>query len=67
MISTFTLHKDYTLFRKNYQLVLPLEIEYLVPPDDSVRLLDRFVDGMFLGDLYWTYCRKEKEGELTGL
>lgn len=65
MISTFTLHKDYTLFRKNYQLVLPLEIEYLVPPDDSVRLLDRFVDSMFLGDLYWTYCRKEKEGELA--
>lgn len=65
MVNTFTLHKDYTLFRGNYQLVLPLGIDCLIPSDDSVRLLSRFVDGMFLGDIYQTYYRREKERELT--
>ena len=62
MSTTFTLHKDYTRFRENYQLVLPLDIDVLIPSDDSVRLLSQFVDRMFLGDLYRTYCRGEKEG-----
>ena len=62
MSTTFTLHKDYTRFRENYQLVLPLDIDILIPSDDSVRLLSQFVDRMFLGDLYRTYCRAEKEG-----
>lgn len=65
MRSTFTLHKDYTLFRGDYQLVLPLDVEFLIPSDDSVRLLSRFVDGLFLGELYRTYWRKEKENEAT--
>ena len=28
-INTFILHKDYTRFPQNYQLVLPLDIEHL--------------------------------------
>lgn len=65
MATTFTLQKDYTCFRGDYQLVLPLDIEYLIPSDDSVRLLSRFVDSMFLGGIYRTYCRGERADELT--
>jgi len=57
-INTFILHKDYTRFPQNYQLVLPLDIEHLIPDDDSVRLLSQFIERMFLGDLYRTYCRE---------
>ena len=32
-------HKNYTEFAEPYQLVLPLNLEGLVPDDDSVRLL----------------------------
>ena len=32
-------HKNYTEFGEPYQLVLPLNLEGLVPDDDSVRLL----------------------------
>ena len=51
-INTFILHKDYTRFPQNYQLVLPLDIEHLIPDDDSVRLLSQFIERMFLGDLF---------------
>lgn len=50
-INTFILHKDYTRFPQNYQLVLPLDIEHLIPDDDSVRLLSQFIERMFLGHL----------------
>ena len=65
MQKTFTLHKDYTRWSGNYQLVLPLNIEYLIPDDDSVRLLSQFIERMFLGDLYRTYCREGRENEPT--
>lgn len=65
MQNLFTLHKDYTLFHENYQLVLPLDIGYMIPADDSVRLLSQFIERMFLGDLYQTYCREGRENELT--
>jgi len=32
-------HKNYTEFGEPYQLVLPLNLEGLIPDDDSVRLL----------------------------
>lgn len=38
---------------------------YLIPADDAVRLLSQFVERMFLGDLYRTYCREGKKGEPT--
>lgn len=37
----------------------------MIPDDDSVRLLSQFIERMFLGDLYQTYCREGKHGEPT--
>lgn len=65
MQNFFTLHKDYTHFNGNYQLVLPLDLDHMIPKDDSVRLLSQFVERMFLGDLYRTYCREGREHEPT--
>lgn len=65
MQNNFTLQKDYTLYKDNYQLVLPLDVACMIPADDSVRLLSQFIEGMFLGDLYRTYCREGRENEPT--
>jgi transposase len=51
------LHKNYTLNQSIYQLKLPLNIETIIPADDSVRLLSQFVEEMDLTDLYSTYER----------
>jgi len=51
------LHKDYTLNEEGYQLKLPLNLETIIPVDDSVRLLSQFVEAMDLTDLYSTYKR----------
>ena len=52
-----TLHKNYTLNEDGYQLKLPLNLETIIPEDDSVRLLSQFVEEMDLSDLYSTYQR----------
>ena len=51
------LHKDYTLNEEGYQLKLPLNLETIIPIDDSVRLPSQFVEAMDLTDLYSTYKR----------
>jgi transposase len=51
------LHKDYTKLGGFFQLKLPLNIDYLIPDNDSVRLLSQFVEEMNLEDLYATYSR----------
>ena len=51
------LHKNYTSNEGGYQLKLPLNLETIIPEDDSVRLLSQFVEGMDLTDLYSTYER----------
>ena len=51
------LQKDYTLNQNGYQLKLPLNIDCIIPKDDSVRLLSLFVEEMDLSDLYSTYQR----------
>lgn len=51
------LQKDYTLNQSGYQLKLPLELETIIPENDSVRLLSQFVEEMNLADLYSTYDR----------
>lgn len=51
------LQKDYTLNQSGYQLKLPLELETIIPENDSVRLLSQFVEEMDLADLYSTYDR----------
>ena len=55
--STIITHKGYTLNGGIYQLKLPLNIETIIPENDSVRLLSQFVEGMDLTDLYSTYER----------
>lgn len=57
MAKYINLHKDYTLIGGNYQLKLPLNIDFLIPDNDSVRLLSQFVEEMNLEDLYATYSR----------
>ena len=49
------LQKDYTKNSDGYQLKLPLNIETIIPEDDSMRLLSQFVEGLDLTDLYSTY------------
>ena len=54
---TKLLQKDYTKNSDGYQLKLPLNLETIIPDNDSVRLLSQFVEGMDLTDLYSTYKR----------
>lgn len=56
-IKTNILQKNYTLNQKFYQLKLPLNIDYMIPTNDSVRLLSQFIEEMDLTDLYSTYSR----------
>ena len=57
MRQPISLHKNYTLNEEGYQLKLPLNLEIIIPDDDSVRLLSQFVEAMDLTDLYSTYKR----------
>ena len=57
MIKNINLHKNYTSIGGYYQLKLPINIDCMIPVDDSVRLLSQFVEGMDLEDLYLTYSR----------
>lgn len=57
MTKYINLHKNYTSICGNYQLKLPLNIEYMIPANDSVRLLSQFIEEMNLTDLYSTYFR----------
>ncbi|MDY2628308.1 MAG: IS1182 family transposase [Lachnospiraceae bacterium] len=58
------IQKDYTANQIYYQFKLPLNIDCIIPEDDSVRLLSQFVEGMDLNDLYATYSRI-KENQAT--
>ena len=62
---TKLLQKDYTQNACGYQLKLPLNIETIIPEDDSVRLLSQFVEDMDLTDLYSTYERKNSVSPRT--
>lgn len=39
MLKQNTTQIDYTTYGDNYQFKLPLNIDYMIPKDDSVRLL----------------------------
>jgi transposase len=54
-------HKDYTTHGSFYQLKLPLNVECMIPNDDSVRLLGQIVEKMNLSELYKTYSRLRKK------
>ena len=58
------LRQNYTLFSRPYQLKLPLEIGYIIPNNDCVRLLGQFVEELDLSDLYSTYS-KVKENQVS--
>ena len=51
-------HKNYTEFGEPYQLVLPLNLEGLVPDDDSVRLLSHELEDLNYSLLYQAYSAK---------
>ena len=51
------LQKDYTQNTSGFQLLLPLNLSCMIPENESVRLLSRFVEEMDLTDLYSTYER----------
>ena len=57
MTKHINLQKNYSENSDGYQLKLPLNIETIIPEDDSVRLLSQFVEAMDLTDLYSTYER----------
>jgi transposase len=57
MTKHINLQKNYSLNQSGYQLKLPLNIETIIPEDDSVRLLSQFVEAMDLTDLYSAYER----------
>lgn len=52
--------KDYTILGSSYQVKLPLNVEYIIPKDDSVRLLSQVIEEMDLSELYQTYFRIRK-------
>lgn len=57
MLLTKLLQRDYTKNSDGYQRKLPLNLETIIPDNDSVRLLSQFVEAMDLTDLYSTYER----------
>lgn len=58
------LQKNYTTNGNIIQLKLPLNVDILIPEDDSVRLLSQFIEEMDLTDLYMTYSRF-RENQVT--
>ena len=58
MPSKLKYHKNYTEFGEPYQLVLPLNLEGLVPDDDSVRLLSHELEDLDYSLLYQAYSAK---------
>lgn len=58
MLKTRKYQKNYTEFGDNYQLVLPLNIEGLIPEDESVRLLSHELEDLDYHKLYKAYSAK---------
>ncbi len=50
--------KDYTQNNISYQLVLPLNIEFLIPKDDPVRLLSQIMEELDYSELKKGYSSK---------
>ena len=58
MLNNQIYHKNYTEFGEPYQLVLPLNLEGLIPDDDSVRLLSHELEDLDYSLLYKAYSAK---------
>lgn len=52
-----TIQINYATYCDNYQFKLPLNMDYIIPKDDSVRLLSQIIEEMKLEKLYKTYSR----------
>ncbi|WP_160678416.1 IS1182 family transposase [Clostridium sp. C8-1-8] len=55
MLITKSYNKNYTEFNDDFQLILPLNLENLIPEDDSVRLLSHVLEGLNYRKLYKAY------------
>jgi len=53
--------KNYSEGREIYQLKLPIDYEVRIPEEDSVRLLNRIVEGMDLSELYAEYSERGRK------
>jgi len=53
--------KDYSQGGEIYQLKLPMDYEVRIPENDSVRLLNRIVEGMDLSELYAEYSTRGRK------
>lgn len=49
------IHKKYNENQREYQLVMPLNLEEIIPEDDSVRLLSLILDELDYGELNRAY------------
>lgn len=58
MTSNLKYHKNYTEFQDTYQLVLPLNLEGLIPNDESVRLLSHVLEEIDYRSLYKAYSHE---------
>ena len=54
MLLTKLLQKDYTKISDGYQLKLPLNLETIIPDNDSVRITKSVCGAVDLTDLYST-------------
>lgn len=59
-----TTNKNYTTNEKYFQLQIPMNLDIIIPENDSVRLLSQFVEEMDLTCLYET-CSILKENQVT--
>lgn len=53
--------KNYTKLNKSYQLTLPINLETLIPEDDSVRLLSHILEGLDYTTLNEAYSSKGRK------
>ena len=60
MINKLTNYNDIK-FYENYQLKLPIELNALIPEDDSVRLLNLVLEGLDYSNLYNKYSAKGRK------
>ena len=56
-MQNFTLYKNYSQISENYQLKLPIDLDVLIPEDDSVRLLSLMMEELDYKKLYEAYSQ----------
>lgn len=64
-MKNITVHKNYSQIPENYQLMLPIDLEVLIPEDDSVRLLSLMTEELDYSKLYKAYSQKGRNPVVT--